>query len=276
MQCHVAVSCCSVMLQCLVAVSCCSVLMRCYVAVSLCGVVLQCLVAVSCCGVLFSEFPSEFPKGLIFEQWIVVCCTVLQCAAVHKLYSHEPLGIRGNLLNNTLQHTATYCNTVKCVSVDASADPAVPRALQHTAIHCNTLQHTATHWSAIVMKWKWRPRDIYMYMYIYIRILQYASYHFINFASSVDNLSIPIPFVAFSHQKIAASDIHDRSVALSFSMVPKIWRFDVLVHHDDVWTHTHSHTHVRSAHTRKSSKKQAQGPGLVGKSAGLYPFLTRI
>jgi len=44
-------------------------------------------------------------------------------------------------------------------------------------------------------------------------------------------------------------------------MVPKIWRFDVLVHHDDVWTHTHSHTHLRSAHTRKSSKKQEQGLG---------------
>jgi len=32
---------------------------------------------------------------------------------------------------NTMQHTATHCNTL------------------HTATHCNTLQHTATHWNTL-------------------------------------------------------------------------------------------------------------------------------
>ena len=36
------------------------------------------------------------------------------------------------LLQRTLQHTATHCNT-----------------LQHTATHCNTLQHTATHYNTL-------------------------------------------------------------------------------------------------------------------------------
>ena len=37
----------------------------------------------------------------------------------------------------TLQHTATYCNTLNSLQN--------PAPLQHTAIHCNTLQYTATH-----------------------------------------------------------------------------------------------------------------------------------
>ena len=38
---------------------------------------------------------------------------------------------------NTLQHTATHCNTLHSI--------ADCNTLQHTATHCNTLQHTATH-----------------------------------------------------------------------------------------------------------------------------------
>jgi len=42
---------------------------------------------------------------------------------------------------NTLQHTATHCNTRKGVPSSRSRWRRVP----HTATHCNTLQHTATH-----------------------------------------------------------------------------------------------------------------------------------
>jgi len=39
---------------------------------------------------------------------------------------------------NTLQHTAAHCNTLSHTATHCNT-------LQHTATHCNTLQHTATH-----------------------------------------------------------------------------------------------------------------------------------
>jgi len=42
----------------------------------------------------------------------------------------------------TLQHTATYCNTPQHTATHCST-------LQHTAAHCITLQHTATHYSTL-------------------------------------------------------------------------------------------------------------------------------
>jgi len=69
-------------------------------------------------------------------------------------------------LFNTLQHTATHCNTLQHADVPYTmgikqqkqmGDQALPlfntlqhtatyyNTLQHTATHCNTLQHTATH-----------------------------------------------------------------------------------------------------------------------------------
>jgi len=49
---------------------------------------------------------------------------------------------------NTLQHTATRCNTLQCiVRCNTLQHTAMHHnTLQHTATHCNTLQHTATHY----------------------------------------------------------------------------------------------------------------------------------
>ena len=50
---------------------------------------------------------------------------------------------------NTLQHTATYCNTRQHAAMYRKRRLCVYYAhcntLQHTATYCNTLQHTATH-----------------------------------------------------------------------------------------------------------------------------------
>ena len=46
---------------------------------------------------------------------------------------------------NTLQHTATDCNTCEWVMSDMSSSFTMTMLLQHTATHCNTLQHTAPH-----------------------------------------------------------------------------------------------------------------------------------
>ena len=51
---------------------------------------------------------------------------------------------------NTLQHTATHCDTLHnhdAFIVRHSATPATHwHTLEHIATHCNTLQHTATHY----------------------------------------------------------------------------------------------------------------------------------
>jgi hypothetical protein len=62
------------------------------------------------------------------------CNTLLHRAATHYC--------------NTLQHTTTHCNTLKCAEAEAAIVPAATHgciALQHTTAthHCDTLQHTA-------------------------------------------------------------------------------------------------------------------------------------
>jgi len=58
--------------------------------------------------------------------------------------------VRHVTCRNTLQHTATHCNTLQH-SATHVIHTCVARhvtcliTLQHTATHCNTLQHTATH-----------------------------------------------------------------------------------------------------------------------------------
>ena len=48
-----------------------------------------------------------------------------------NVWFRDTLGISQSCPCNTLQHTATHCNTLQYT--------------EHTATHCNTLQHTATH-----------------------------------------------------------------------------------------------------------------------------------
>ena len=46
--------------------------------------------------------------------------------------------------NNTLQHTATHCNTLQHLTHTYQVATHYNNTLQHTATHCNTPQHTAT------------------------------------------------------------------------------------------------------------------------------------
>ena len=90
-------------------------------------------------------FLKMFLALAIIEQRVAVCCSVLQCVAIHS----TPI---------TLQHTATHsdtlqqhCNTL-CCSVTGNVVQVASKPeytlqlciLQHNATHCNTLQHTAT------------------------------------------------------------------------------------------------------------------------------------
>jgi len=56
---------------------------------------------------------------------------------------------------NTLQHTATHCNTRNTLQRTTTHCNALQHTsthyntLQHTATHCNALQHTATHYDTL-------------------------------------------------------------------------------------------------------------------------------
>jgi len=122
-----------------------------------------------------------------------VCCSVLQCVAVCSadcmgqsyIWCIETADAReknvARATPNTLQHTATHCNTIQLTATRCTFENSVRQkrssegtskgtakhcsalqhtatygtsqhkrtkdktTLQHTATHCNTLQHTATH-----------------------------------------------------------------------------------------------------------------------------------
>jgi len=130
--------CCSV-LQCvavwcnvLCVAVCCSVLQ----CVAVCCSVLQCVAM--CCSVL---------------QWVAVCCSVLlQCIGLpKKRVNWHNMGIifvpQVQTHRNTLQHTATPCNTPIHVPQGLWGISQVSHCntLQHIATHRYTLQHPATH-----------------------------------------------------------------------------------------------------------------------------------
>jgi len=121
-----------------------------------CSCVLQCDAV--CCSVFKCGIQMEFRSDT------VVCCSVLQCVAVccsvvtceksnfkasllmthHECLSHE--------VRETLQHTATHCNTLHCTAAQCNtlhctAEPC--NTVHHTAAHCSTLQHTAAHCSTL-------------------------------------------------------------------------------------------------------------------------------
>ena len=122
---------------------CCSVLQR----VAVCCRVLQCV------AVWLKVCAEEVCCSML--QCVAVCCSVLHCVAVccsaakvicrGGLSRFLPLSLSLSALSlactrdcNTLQHTATQCNTFSL--------------LQHTATQCNTMQHTlslATHCSTL-------------------------------------------------------------------------------------------------------------------------------
>jgi len=73
---------------------------------------------------------------------------------------------------NTLQHTATHCNTQVVVEV------VHPNAqLQQTAVHCNTLQHTATHCNTQVVVEVVRPNAQLQHIVIHFNTLQCTATH---------------------------------------------------------------------------------------------------
>jgi len=121
----------------------------------------------------YSHAPIYTPKDI---RGLLLCCSVLQCAVV--LFGVSGLAGRSKYSNdratrcNTLQHTATHCNTRK-YSNDRAARC---NTLQHTATHCNTrkysndratrcntLQHTAAQEKPPLIPWstwcEWCGRD---------------------------------------------------------------------------------------------------------------------
>jgi len=79
-------------------------------------------------------------------------CNTLQHTATHcnTLHVTDAGGVRArtklpalqHLHCSTLQHSATHCNTLQQSAIHCNI-------LQHSATHCNTLQHIATHCNAV-------------------------------------------------------------------------------------------------------------------------------
>jgi len=108
------------------------------------------------------SFKCTHPVSVL--QCVAVCCSYITCAYVFQVHSStcrermsaldectwrvlmsfkcthphadECTAHGGDRHCNTLQHTATHCNTLRSRR---------RQTVQHTATHCNTLQHTATH-----------------------------------------------------------------------------------------------------------------------------------
>jgi len=122
-------------------------------SVAVCCRVLQC-VAVCCCVLLCVAvcFSDSKRRTCVFHTHgrnmahVTAhghrhCNTLQQCSALQHAATHDTR-------QETLQHTATHCNTLQhaassgthhCTTLHHTA------TVQHTATHCNTLQHTATH-----------------------------------------------------------------------------------------------------------------------------------
>ena len=64
---------------------------------------------------------------------------------------------------NTLQHTATHCNTLQ--ERERQQRGAL---LQHTATHCNTLQYTATHYNTLHERERQQRGALSIYKYDYV------------------------------------------------------------------------------------------------------------
>jgi len=71
------------------------------------------------------------------------CCEFVWTTSLWPCYPSQHTA----LLSNTLQRTATFCNTMQHTSASAYGlvCGSACNSLQLTAIHSNTLQHTATH-----------------------------------------------------------------------------------------------------------------------------------
>ena len=96
---------------------------------------------------LYKTDQQKWNVAALYQTRLAAHCNTLQHAATYcntlntlqhaaALYQARPAAHC-----NTLQHTATHCNTLQHIEYTA----AHCNTLQHTATHCNTLQHTATH-----------------------------------------------------------------------------------------------------------------------------------
>jgi len=83
---------------------------------------------------------------LVCVTWLILmklpCVLVRECLNINFVIADLLVCVTGDYcprtwfmshMNESLQHTATHCNT-----------------LQHTATHCNTLQYTATHFQNVI------------------------------------------------------------------------------------------------------------------------------
>jgi hypothetical protein len=104
----------------------------------------------------------------------VLCCNTLQHTATHcNTLQERERQQRGALL----QHTATHCSTLQHTARErASAKRCFVathcNTLQHTATHCSTLQHTATHCNTLQERERQQrgALSIYKYDYVCVRV----------------------------------------------------------------------------------------------------------
>ena len=110
-----------------------------------------------CCSVLqLYHVCLCLSSALIHMPWADECTwwVHLTCAYVFQVHSSTCGWVHRSRRRQTLQHTATHCNTLQHTPLTEETDSATHcNTLQHTATHCNTLrsrrrqtvQHTATH-----------------------------------------------------------------------------------------------------------------------------------
>ena len=81
-------------------------------------------------------------SGHFFKEreciWDMIMCSTFSCpSSTCNIHMWRDMC-------NTLQRTATHCNTLRHTNRNVHMWHDICNTLQHTATHCNTLQHTAT------------------------------------------------------------------------------------------------------------------------------------
>jgi len=87
-----------------------------------------------------------------------ILCIILQHNATHSHVwrTHYPRELPQKNICNTLQHTATHCNTLQQTVMSDThfilnrlSKEKYCNTPRYTETHCNTLQHTATHYNTL-------------------------------------------------------------------------------------------------------------------------------
>ena len=91
-------------------------------------------------GVYWVENPltRSFMGGVGIIFVLPIYCFYVSMLLIHHGYWYSHVSWRICIIYQSLQHTATHCNTLQHTATHCNT-------LRHTATHCNTLQNTATH-----------------------------------------------------------------------------------------------------------------------------------